>query len=63
MIATLAHFASAPVAAQTPVPPAPAGAAASAAGTDLIKVFLECRGDTDQGCATDFFVLELPYVT
>jgi hypothetical protein len=28
-----------------------------------IKVFLDCRGDTNQGCQADFFVTELPYVT
>ncbi|MES3033571.1 MAG: hypothetical protein V4813_06190 [Gemmatimonadota bacterium] len=33
------------------------------AASDAIKVFLDCRGDTNQGCATEFFVLELPYVT
>ncbi len=55
----LALCAGAPLAAQTPVP-APA---VSPSGADAIKVFLECRGDTNQGCATDFFVLELPYVS
>jgi hypothetical protein len=43
---------------QVAAPVADSGLAA-----DAIKVFLECRGDTNQGCATDFFVLELPYVT
>jgi hypothetical protein len=27
-----------------------------------IKVYLDCRGDTNQGCQSDFFVTELPYV-
>ncbi len=43
---------------QVAAPVADSGGAA-----DAIKVFLECRGDTNQGCSTDFFVLELPYVT
>ncbi len=43
-------------------PPA-APPVATADSTDAIKVYLECRGDTGQGCATDFFVLELPYVS
>jgi hypothetical protein len=43
----------------TTAAPAPAPADSG----DAIKVFLECRGDTFQGCSTDFFVLELPYVT
>ncbi len=60
LIALLAICIGHPVVAQTA---APAAAAASPAGADAIKVFLECRGDTTQGCATDFFVLELPYVT
>jgi len=60
LIALLGMCVGHPVVAQTA---APAAAAASAAGADAIKVFLECRGDTSQGCATDFFVLELPYVT
>jgi hypothetical protein len=28
-----------------------------------IRAFIDCRGDTNQGCAPDFFILELPYVT
>ncbi len=60
LIALLALCVGLPVAAQTA---APATAPASPSGADAIKVFLECRGDTSQGCATDFFVLELPYVT
>ncbi len=52
-----------PVGGQTVVPGAATPAAASPASSDAIKVYLECRGDTNQGCATDFFVLELPYVT
>jgi hypothetical protein len=35
----------------------------SGSTADAIKVYLECQGDTNQGCSTDFFVLELPYVT
>lgn len=42
--------------------PPPSGDS-TAGVSDAIKVFLDCRGDTDQGCATEFFVLELPYVT
>jgi hypothetical protein len=42
-----------------PVTTAPAGPDSS----DAIKVYLECRGDSFQGCSTDFFVIELPYVT
>ena len=54
---------SQPVAAQTDSTKVPAPSAAPAVAGDAIKVFLECRGDTEQGCATNFFVLELPYVT
>ncbi len=50
-----------PLGAQT-APGNATAAATSPAGSDAIKVYLECRGDTNQGCATDFFVLELPYV-
>ncbi len=28
-----------------------------------IRVFLDCRGDSDLGCEQQFFVLDLPYVT
>ena len=28
-----------------------------------IKVYLDCRGDSNQGCQPDFFVTELPYVS
>jgi len=45
--------------AQTPVVPV---ADTSQAGQQ-IKVFLDCRGDTDLGCEQQFFVLDLPYVT
>jgi len=39
-------------------------AADSSAGpADAIRVFLDCQGDTNLGCASEFFVLELPYVT
>jgi hypothetical protein len=30
---------------------------------DAIKVYLDCRGDTSQGCAQEFFVTEMPYVS
>ena len=45
--------------AQTTATPVPD----SLTSSDALKVFLDCRGDTDQGCSTDFFVIELPYVT
>ena len=35
----------------------------SATTTDAIKVYLDCRGDTSQGCAQEFFVTEMPYVS
>jgi hypothetical protein len=53
-------LAAPPLRAQAAPQPASVPAADS---SDAIKVYLECRGDTFQGCATDFFVLELPYVT
>jgi hypothetical protein len=31
--------------------------------TDAIKAFLDCQGDTSLGCDTEFFVLEMPFVT
>ena len=52
-----------PVGAQADTIRTPALAAGASTSGESIKVFLECRGDTDQGCTTDFFVLELPYVT
>jgi hypothetical protein len=63
-LTALLSLATAPaVAAQADSARTPSATAAPPAGGDAIKVFLECRGDTDQGCASDFFVLELPYVT
>lgn len=61
LLATLSLlFAAATVAgAQT----AAAQATDSLDSSDALKVFLDCRGDTDLGCSTDFFVIELPYVT
>jgi len=41
----------------------PPAADSSAGPADAIRVFLDCRGDTNLGCASEFFVLELPYVT
>ncbi len=35
---------------------------ASSAG-ETTKAYLECRGDTNQGCSADFFVTELPYIS
>ena len=35
----------------------------SATATDAIKVYLDCRGDTSQGCSQEFFVTEMPYVS
>jgi hypothetical protein len=42
----------------------PPGATADSSNTpaDAIRVFLDCQGDTNLGCSSDFFVLELPYV-
>ena len=40
----------------------PAAATAGDTTTDAIKVYLDCRGDSRQGCAPDFFVTDLPYV-
>ena len=31
--------------------------------SDAIKVYLDCRGDTNQGCAQEFFVTDMPYVS
>jgi hypothetical protein len=46
-----------------PVTAPPAATPDSSAGTaDAIRVFLDCRGDTNLGCSQEFFVLELPYV-
>ncbi len=63
LLAIISVVATRPVGAQTDSARTPAPAASAPAGSDAIKVFLECRGDTDQGCTTDFFVLELPYVS
>jgi hypothetical protein len=63
LTAMLALCLGQPVGGQTVGPGSTTAAAASPTGSDAIKVYLECRGDTNQGCATDFFVLELPYVT
>lgn len=53
------------IAPQVPAQATPPSAPAEPPAGDsaAMKVFLECRGDTNQGCSTDFFVLELPYVT
>ncbi len=59
-LALLALLLPAALGAQGTPPPS---ADSTAGVSDAIKVFLDCRGDTDQGCATEFFVLELPYVT
>ena len=54
-------FSAATLSAQ--VIPAQASPADSSAGpTDAIRAFLDCQGDTDLGCAGQFFILELPYV-
>ena len=34
-----------------------------AAGSEALKVFLDCRGDTNLGCSTDFFVGDVPFVS
>ncbi|MCC7055052.1 MAG: hypothetical protein IT355_17395 [Gemmatimonadaceae bacterium] len=34
-----------------------------AAASEALKVFLDCRGDTTLGCATDFFVVDVPFVS
>lgn len=31
--------------------------------SSAVKVYLDCRGDTFRGCDTDFFVLEMPFVS
>ncbi len=49
--------------AQAVTPPTAQKDSAALSPDDAIKVYLECRGDTEQGCATDFYVLELPYVS
>ncbi len=41
-------------------PTAPPGS--STGPSDAIRVFLDCQGDTNLGCSSQFFVLELPYV-
>ena len=40
----------------------PPDTAAPPATGEPLKVFLDCRGDTNLGCATDFFVGEVPFV-
>ena len=63
LLALLTLCASRPAAAQTPVPAVAPAVTPAPAGSDAIKVYLECRGETSQGCSSDFFVLELPYVS
>jgi hypothetical protein len=48
--------------ARAQVAPTPPAADSSAGPADAIRVFLDCQGDTNLGCAGEFFVLELPYV-
>ncbi len=48
--------------ARAQVVPTPPAADSSAGPADAIRVFLDCQGDTNLGCASEFFVLELPYV-
>ena len=48
--------------ARAQVVPTPTAADSSAGPADAIRVFLDCQGDTNLGCANEFFVLELPYV-
>lgn len=43
-----------------PTPPAPDSASGP---SDAIRAFVDCQGDTNLGCSSEFFVLELPYVT
>ncbi|MBC7562204.1 MAG: hypothetical protein H7305_04740 [Gemmatimonadaceae bacterium] len=50
------------VRAQT-VPPTPPPADTSHGRSDAIRAFLDCQGETSLGCSSEFFVLELPYVT
>jgi hypothetical protein len=47
--------------AQQPV--AAAAAQADTSDPTALKVFLDCRGDTSRGCETDFFVLDMPFVS
>ena len=63
LLAISASIAGAQATGTLPTTPAPAMSPAADSSSDAIKVFLDCRGDTNQGCATEFFVLELPYVT
>lgn len=42
---------------------APTAAADTGSMAGAIRAFLECRGDTDLGCESDWFVTEFPYVT
>jgi hypothetical protein len=53
---------AAAVRAQSPTLPPGATADSSNAAADAIRVFLDCQGDTNLGCDSEFFVLELPYV-
>jgi hypothetical protein len=46
-----------------PTPPPAAPATPAASGAEPLKVFLDCRGDTSLGCAGDFFVVEVPFVS
>ncbi len=55
----VAALTASPAASQVPA----ATPAATPTSADAIKAYLECRGDSAQGCSTDFFVLELPYVS
>ena len=45
------------------IPPTPAPADTSHGRSDAIRAFLDCQGETSLGCSSEFFVLELPYVT
>ena len=45
------------------VSPTPPPADTSHGRSDAIRAFLDCQGETSLGCSSEFFVLELPYVT
>lgn len=46
-----------------PATPAPAATPDSGSMVGAIRAFLDCRGDTDLGCALDWFISEFGYVT
>jgi hypothetical protein len=64
LAATCATVAPARLDAQGVPAPAPVAAPADTGSmVGAIRAFLDCRGDTSLGCANDYFITELPWVT